>query len=179
MKEIWKTIPNFSRYEASNFGRLRSLNYKRTGKVRILKPAMSKDGYMKTMLLDDSGRYKSWTVHLFVILAFIGEKPKGLEVNHRNGVKTDNRIENLEYVTRSENVLHSFLHGLEKPLRGEDNPTAKLTNEQVLEIRGFVRKQRENGIRYYGRKKLAQKYGICESHLKDIISMRRGVWSHI
>lgn len=179
MKETWKTIPNFTMYEASNLGRLRSLNYKRTGTIRVLKPATSGDGYMKTMLLGDDGKYKSWTVHLFIMLAFVGDKPKGLEVNHKNGIKSDNRVGNLEYVTRSENVLHSFKHGLEQPMRGEKNPTAKLTNEQVLEIRRFVKEQKQKGVRYYGRRELAQKYGICESHLKDIISMRRGIWSHI
>lgn len=179
MKEIWKKIPNFSRYEASNLGRLRSLNYKRTGKVKVLKPAQSPDGYMKTVLLDDEGKYRSWTVHLFVMLAFVGEKPNGMEVNHKNGDKTDNRVENLEYVTHRYNVQHSFDNGFQKPPRGEDNPNAKLTNEDVVEIREYVKSQREQGIRYYGRKSLAEKYGITESHVKDVVSGRRGIWSHI
>ncbi len=68
--ENWKAIPNFSTYEASDLGRLRSLNYKRSKTIRVLKPAKSKDGYMKTMLLDDNGKYSSWTVHKFVALAF-------------------------------------------------------------------------------------------------------------
>jgi hypothetical protein len=179
MKEIWKKIPDFSRYEASNLGRLRSLDYKRTGKVKVLKPACSNDGYMKTMLLRDDGRYRSWTVHLFIMLTFVGNKPNGMEVNHKNGIKTDNRIENLEYTTRSKNMLHAFRYGLESPKRGEDNPTAKLSSKDVLEIREYVGNARRKGIRYYGRKKLAEKYGICESHIKDIVSGRRGLWSHI
>jgi len=179
MKETWKTIPNFSRYEASSLGRLRSLNYKRTGKVKVLKPACSPDGYMKTVLLRDDGRYKSWTVHLFVMMAFVGVKPDGLEVNHKNGIKIDNNIRNLEYMTRSENMLHAFQNGLEKPMRGEDNPTSKLTEENVLEIRKYVKEQKEEGNRYYGRKELADKYGISDGYIKDIVSRRRGIWSHI
>jgi hypothetical protein len=179
MTEIWKKIPNFSRYEVSNLGRLRSLDYKRSGKVRVLKPAKSPDGYMKTVLVNDEGKYCSWTVHLFVMLAFVGKKPEGLEVNHKNGDKTDNRVENLEYVTHKQNVQHSFDNGFEKPLRGEDNPTSKLTNKDVLEIREYVKNKREQGVRYYGRKELADKYGISEYHIKDIVSGRRGIWSHI
>jgi hypothetical protein len=179
MKEIWKKIPNFSGYEASNLGRLRSLNYKRSGKIKVLKPTQSSDGYMKTVLIDDKGEYRSWTVHLFVMMAFIGVKPEGLEVNHKNGDKTDNRVDNLEYVTHKYNVQHSFDNGFQKALIGEDNPTAKLTNNDVLEIREYVRNKKEQGVRYYGRKRLADKYGISESHIKDIVSGRRGIWNHI
>lgn len=180
MIEIWKPIPNFSRYEASNLGRLRSLNYKRSGKVKVLKPAKSNDGYLKTMLLNDSGKYSSWTVHKFVMLAFKGERSKGLEVNHINGVKTDNRLENLEYCTRSENIKHAFRTGLDnvERVRGENNPTAKLTKEQVKEIRAYVLNARANGIRFYGRKQLAMRYGISEGHVKDLVSQRRGAWKN-
>jgi len=155
------------------------LNYKRTGKVKILKPACSSGGYMKTVLLRDDGKYKSWTVHLFVMMAFVGVKPSGLEVNHKNGIKTDNRVGNLEYVTHKYNVQHSFDNGFQLPLKGEDNPTSKLTEENVLEIRKYVKGQREKGNRYYGRKKLAEKYGVSDGYIKDIVSRRRGIWSHI
>lgn len=144
----------------------------------MLKPAKSLEGYLKTMLLNDEGEYKSWTVHKFICLVFLGER-NGLEVNHKNGIKTDNRIENLEYVTRSENIKHAYKNGLEKPQRGHSNGNSKLSNEDVLDIRDYVKKARENGIRYYGRKKLASKYGVSEAHIKDIISQRRGIWSHI
>lgn len=179
IQEIWKPIPMFSRYEASNLGNLRSLNYKRTGKVKNLKPGLSPDGYLKTMILDDDRKYRSCTVHLFVIMAFKGLRPDGLEVNHIDGNKLNNNIENLEWVTRSENVLHAFRLGLEKPMRGEDNPTAKLTTKDVLEIRKFVAEARSSGKRYYGRSALAKKYGISSAYVKDIISKRRGIWSHI
>lgn len=176
MIETWKTIPNFSKYEASSLGNLRSRNYKRTGKVKNLKPTISPDGYYKTVIQTDKGNYKSGTVHLFVCLAFLGSKPEGKEINHKDGNKLNNKISNLEYVTRSENVLHSYAMGLQKPLRGSTNPSAKLTERDVLAIRAYVRNFKE---RYYGRKKLAQKYGVSESHIKDIISRRRNIWKHI
>jgi len=171
--EAWKSIPFFSRYEASNLGRIRSLNYKNSGNTKILKPALS-DGYLKTVLLNDIGEYKSWTVHKWICLAFLGDR-RGKEVNHKNGIKIDNNIRNLEYVTRSENVKHAYRTGLELPLRGEDNPFAKLTNENVKDIREIAKSRG----RHYNRKELAKWFGVSEGHIKDIITRRRKAWSHI
>lgn len=173
---MMRTIPNFSRYVAGEDGNLYSTNYKRTGKLRVLKPAINKSGYLNTVLLDDSGKYRPVLVHRVVCSAYIGEVPQGMEVNHKNGIKTDNRPENLEYVTRSENLKHAFRIGLEKPLRCDDNPCAKLTKDDVREIRSYVR---SCGRRYYGRKELAEKYGVSEAHIKDIVNGRRNVWADI
>lgn len=164
--EIWKSIPGFSLYEASNCGNIRSLNYKRTNTMKVLKPSKSDDGYLKTMLLNDLGKYKSWTIHNFVALTFLGEKPKNKEINHKDGNKTNNSIENLEYVTRSENCKHSFDIGLQKPKRGELNGMSKLTSVQVAEIRLIAK----NGGRYWGRNELAKKYGVTAKHLQDIVN---------
>ncbi len=68
-----------------------------------------------------------------------GEIPGGLEINHRNGVKTDNRVENLELVTRQENIKHAYATGLASNA-GERHPRAKLTDEQVREIRSTYRR---------------------------------------
>lgn len=174
-KEQWKAIPNYSRYEASDCGRLRSLNYKNSRTVRVLKPALTEDGYLKTMLQDDSGRYHSLTVHHFVTLAFLGPREEGLQVNHKDGVKTNNSISNLEYCTASQNVRHAFDNGLEMPLRGQDNPFAKLKDDDVRHIRAVA----ASGGRYYGRKDLAEMYGVSECHIKEIVNYRRGAWSHI
>lgn len=172
--EIWKSIPGFSKYEASSLGNLRSLNYKRTGKVKVLSPSQSPDGYLKTMLLDDDGKYRSWTVHLFVCMAFFGNKKTGFEVNHINGIKTDNSIENLEYCTRSENMKHAFNLGLELPLNGSKNGNSKLSESDVIAIREHASNFKG---RYYGRKQLAEKYGVSEAHIKDIVAKRRGIWN--
>lgn len=174
--ETWKPIPNFSRYEASDYGNLRSMNYKNTKTVKVLTPAKSPDGYMKTMLVDDSGQYKSWTVHKFVALTFLGDIPEGMEINHKNGNKVDNSLDNLEYVTRSENILHSYAMGLQPKPKGSNNPFAKLTEQQVQEIREYHANFKG---RYYGRKALAEKYGVSVAQIKDIITRRRNSWSHV
>lgn len=171
--EIWKSIPGFSKYEASSQGRLRSIDYKRSGKKQVLKPAVDQ-GYLKTMLQRDDGTYKTWRVHRWVALAWLGNGD-GLEINHIDGDKLNNCPTNLEYCTRSENLKHAYRTGLEKAKKGQDGNTAKLTNEQVFEIRAYVK---EHG-KLKNRKTLATKYGVTEGHLKDIVSQRRGAWSHI
>jgi hypothetical protein len=167
--EIWKSIPSFSNYEASNLGNLRSLNYKRTGTCKVLKPSKSNDGYLKTMLLSDDGKYKSRTVHSFICAAFLGPRQEGMQINHINSDRTDNRIENLEYCTPSENALHSYKTNNKKRMVGSLNGMAKLKESDVVEIRLHA----ENNGRYYGRKELALKYNVSECTIKEIVTRRK------
>jgi hypothetical protein len=171
-----KKVNNFSRYSLDESGNIYSDNYKNSGKQVRLKPAKSNDGYLKTMIQDDSGKYHTVAVHRLVALAYFGEKQKGQEVNHKNGNKEDNSLNNLEYCTRSQNCQHSFDMGLQKPKRGSLNGMSKITEDQVREIREYVANFKG---RYYGRKQLASQYGISESHLKDIVNKRRNIWPHI
>jgi hypothetical protein len=172
--EYWKAIPGFSRYEASNLGRLRSLNYKESKTIKVLKPALS-GGYFKTMLLSDDGKYYSWMVHKWIALAWLGPRLE-FEVNHKNGVKTDNNALNLEYCTRSQNIQHAFDNGLMIPRRGTKNNLSKLTEQQVKEIRHHADNFKG---RYYGRKELAFKYGVSECTIKEVVTRRRDGWSHV
>lgn len=170
--ELWKNIPNFSMYQASNFGRLRSLNYKRSGIIKVLNPSISNDGYLKTMLLNDSGKYNSCTVHKFITLAFYGSRPPELEVNHIDGNKLNNNINNLEYCTRSENCKHAVRIGLWEVKRGEKNGMAKLTQAQVDEAREA---KRTKG-RFWGRNEMAKRFGINAKHLQRIVNNPTVLW---
>jgi hypothetical protein len=172
---IWKKIKDFSLYEASENGEVRSTNYKRTGKERVLKPAINKKGYPCTMLLRDDGKYISKPIHYFVTLAFFGYRENGLTVNHIDGNKQNNSILNLEYCTRSENCLHAVRTGLWDIKHGSKNGNSKLTEKDVLEIREHAK----NNGRYYGRKKLADKYNVSEAHIKDIVTNRRNIWKYV
>lgn len=163
--EKWKTIDNFSRYMVSNYGNLKSLNYKRTGKERILKPHDT-GGYLQTMILNDFGKYETKKIHYLVTLAFFGKRKESYVVNHIDGNKHNNRIENLEYVTQSYNCKHSFNIGLQKPKRGELNGMSKLTRKQV----NFIREKAKNGGRYWGRNRLALELGVTAKHLQDIVN---------
>ena len=116
-EEVWKDIPGYEgKYQVSNLGRVKSLERKvrgvnhytgkdffRTIPERILRPGKScKSGHV-SVVLGHGERGKP--VHQLVMLAFVGPPPVGMEVRHLNGNPTDNRLENLSYGTRTENIL--------------------------------------------------------------------------
>ena len=106
-------------YLVTSFSRILSLKY---GKERELKPCKDKYGYLHVVLCKD-GKGKCYYVHRLIAEAFIPNPEKKPQVNHINGDKTDNRIENLEWVTSSENRQHAYDTGLQ--LKGENHGSAK------------------------------------------------------
>jgi hypothetical protein len=103
MKEVWRNIPDCRGvYKASNFGRVKSLKY---GKERILKPWRNKHGYVYVHVCFKGVKMLSCKVHRLIISAFRGKKE--MAVDHINGKKDDNRLANLEYVTRRENKVRA------------------------------------------------------------------------
>lgn len=97
--EIWKDIPDYPKYQVSNMGNVRSLKY---DKVKLLRPCKCKDDYLQLELCKD-GKRKHFLVHRLVYEAFVGAIPEGMQVNHINEDKTDNRLENLNLMTCIEN----------------------------------------------------------------------------
>jgi hypothetical protein len=93
-------------YEVSDRGRVR-----RTDTTRIKRPTPDRKGYLRVFLYHD-GRKRTRFVHQLVLRAFVGPCPLGQEANHRDGVKSNNRLANLEYVTPSENNQHAWDTGL-------------------------------------------------------------------
>lgn len=137
MKELWKPINGYEdRYHVSNLGRVKSI--KRISEQdhllpeRILRPGNLR-GYHRVLLLKN-GHRKNVQVHRLVAKAFIPNPKNKPQVNHINGVKNDNRVDNLEWVTASENKQHAFDTGLEKPqwsgVCGKDNPLSR----QVIQV---------------------------------------------
>lgn len=114
-EEVWKDVPGYEGYyQVSNLGRVKSLTgYYKNKKNIILKYGLNR-GYQRVILCVNKIR-KNIHIHQLVMLAFVG-KPNGMQINHINGVKTDNRLCNLEYVTQSENMKHAYRLGLEKPV---------------------------------------------------------------
>lgn len=133
--EIWKSIPGFEdQYEVSDHGRVRSVDrtiilgdgQKRTYRGKILKPGRAKSGHLTVVLGRAAG---SRTVHSLVLLAFVGPPPSGQEGRHLNGVPGDNRLGNLTYGTRGDNMRDVKHHG------GRSN--YKLSPDDVREIRSL------------------------------------------
>lgn len=106
MKEIWKAIPGYEgQYEVSDLGRVKS--YRRYKEGRILRPGRMPQGHLSVAL----GRRNSQCVHKLVLLAFVGPAPLNHECLHANGIPSDNRLENLRWGTRTENILDAVKHG--------------------------------------------------------------------
>jgi len=165
MTEEWRDIPEFPDYRVSSHGRVRSLF---TGEIR--KHQMSRLGYCRIGLYRDR-RPVCRFIHRLVAAAFIGPCPDGLQTNHIDGDKTNNHIENLEYLTRHGNIRHSWKIGLRSPILGTSHGMSKLTEAQVLGIRS----------RYaWGaatQTALAQEYGVSQSRISYIVTRRN--WKHI
>jgi hypothetical protein len=119
--KIWKDIPEYEGlYQVSNFGEVKSLSKPRNvfnscyiAKERILKPALNDKGY-KVVVLTKNKKHKTFRVHRLVALAFINNYESKPQVNHIDGNKLNNNIENLEWCTNGENEKHAYKLGLKK-----------------------------------------------------------------
>ena len=172
MKEIWKSIEGMEGvYSMSSEGRIRSEERvivhsngtKQPIRERILKPQKNKYGYLSVCLYLPEKKKKTCLVHQLVCAAFHGPKPEGRDVNHIDGVKTNNRASNLEWVTRSENHLHAYRTGL-MDKKGEKHPGAKLTEKQTMEIFKDTRPQKD----------IAKEFSVTQSTVSAI--KRKKTW---
>jgi len=102
-REVWKPIPGYEGYMVSDLGRVKSLNYKCTGKEQLLTATRNHNRYYFVGLQKEKIRSHHF-VHRLVWEAFNGPIPEGMQLNHLNEDITDNRLENLSLVTPSENV---------------------------------------------------------------------------
>lgn len=135
----WRPIPNFPDYIISDNGTILSKIFRngRTEKPReypkIIKQFISIHGYPRVMLNSKSRKGKNFPVHRLVLEAFVGPCPEGKECDHINGVKTDNRLSNLRYITKSKNLNRRKLPNSEKSYQ------ATVTNYQAKLIRSIVK----------------------------------------
>lgn len=134
-EEVWKDIPGEHGYQISNKGNARTADryvITKRGVARFLKgqplnPKNTSHGYRAIGLSKNRKEY----VHRLVMRAFFGEQPAGTtDVNHINGIKTDNRLENLEYCSRQHNNQHARKTGLNNSC-GENHPSATSTRKQI------------------------------------------------
>ena len=102
MEEIWKTIEDYPNYMVSNMGRIKRLNYNRTGKEKIMKLRADKGGYLLVNFYKDK-KQTTYKVHRLVAEAFLQNPENKPEIGHINTIRTDNRVENLRWATSKEN----------------------------------------------------------------------------
>lgn len=130
--ELWKQVPHVLHTEASNLGRIRRTNPK-TGYVTYPKGHYDKDGYLHIDVRKEDNKWRDFPVHRLVAMAWIANPYNKLCVNHKNSVRDDNRVNNLEWVTPKENCLHSYLYGKAKKVKEIPRNTV-LTDFQVSQI---------------------------------------------
>lgn len=120
--EEWRDIENYKgKYMISSYGRVKSLNYNNTGKEKILKQITDKDGY-KYVRLSKNNKTKNERIHRLVAFNFLPNIGNCQQVNHIDGKKNNNRIENLEWVTPKENIIHAYRIGLKRGMKGKQHP---------------------------------------------------------
>lgn len=168
MTEVWKKIKGYPGYEVSNQGRVKS--YKRVKSGKLNKFWIFK-GYNKVILCKN-GRSKGFFVHRLVLTAFVRPPKSNEQCSHKNGIRHDNRVENLEWATVTQNHHIKKLHGT-YPF-GEKSWLSKLTSKQVLKIRAeYI----ETSRRITNIPLLAKKYKVSDEAIRNII--KRKNWAHL
>lgn len=167
MIETWKDIPMFKNFQASNLGNIRISdrliprgNHLMNRKGRLLKQTKNEKGYPEVRIIEIGKKPLVQVVHKLVMLTFVGPRPNNYQINHKNGIKTDNRLQNLEWISASDNMKHAYSLNLACK-RGENNGRAKLTEADILLIR------EECKVR--GRQKqLAKRFGVTQTTISYI-----------
>lgn len=162
--EIWKDIEfGNGRYKISSYGRIKSFF---NGITKILKPALEKCGYFYIQL-NYNGKHRDLKIHRLVAEAFIPNPENKKTVNHIDGNKMNNFVNNLEWATYKENNLHALETGLLKS--GGESSMAKLTDEEAVWCRSvYIPRDKAFGI-----KPLAKKLGVSEDIIFNIVHGER------
>lgn len=169
---LWEEFP---KYEVGDNGSIWSLNYNNTQQRHEIKQHIDKYGYKYVVLVVDGKRYKR-LVHRMVAISFIENPENKPQVNHVDGNKINNIVENLEWNTARENVIHSYASNLKRTTEkqklvasirysGTNNPKCKLTKEIVSEIR----KLRGEGNTL---DELSVRYNISKSQVSSICTFK-------
>lgn len=176
MEEIekWKFIKGYGkRYKVSSFGRIMSC--RKGSKLVdwfITKPHLNKkSGYYQTNLTDNFRKRKYFRIHRIIANNFIKNEKNLPSINHKNCIKTDNRVSNLEWCTYSHNTRHAWDNNLCVISCGEKNNTSKLDDIMVMTIKTLL------PYKKYQQIYLAEKFNVGK-HVINCIKMKK-TWNHI
>lgn len=169
MNSIWLEIPNYPNYKISPEGKILSIHYQGISRCRMIKPFITHNGYERVLLYNKEGGRKIFVQRL-VAEVFCHKDGENLQVNHINGIKTDNDFKNLEWVTNSQNIRHSYDVLKNKASKGESSGTNKLKGIDVLDIRARILSGEQQ-------KKIAIEYNVSPSTILKI--KKRIIWAHV
>ena len=166
---VWRQIilpgEGSTNYEVSNKGDVR-----RIGKDKILSKYVDRDGYLHSSIIRPNGKQYHPGIHRFVGLAFIPNPENKPEINHKDGNKQNNRVENLEWVTTQENIQHAFDTHLKEAVKGEDNSLSIYSEEQIRRVCELLEKKCRA-------KDISELVGVDRKYITDIKYGKR--WRHI
>lgn len=173
--EIWKDVIGYEGlYQVSDLGRVKRVAGYRCRVERVLKTQNAGAGYLQVGLCRD-GKRSMRHVHRLVLEAHAGLAPEGCEGNHKNGITGDNCVANLEWVTCSENHKHAYRVLGREPTggisKGEANGNARLTRQQVIEIRELA------VAGEHTQRELGELFGVSNQAISAIV--RRETWQHV
>ena len=177
--EIWKPVvvhsgKYSSRYEVSSYGRVRAhenARIKGCRPGRILFQGKDNRGYCQVYLYCQM-KQTTFKVHRLVATAFIGDRSVGMTIDHKDGYKTNNKIDNLEYVSASENTRRSYKNGLRDNQLAKQSERQRCAGKKInIQIANKIRVDVAAGVK---RKLLAQTFGIHEMTIGEIV--RNEIW---
>lgn len=178
MKELWKDIVGYEgMYQVSNTGKVKSA-YEGCGRKKgSLLKGVNRGGYLRVTLTNSKRQSQTFTIHRLVLLTFLDNPERKLEVNHKDGQKSHNCLHNLEWATRLENQRHAIKLGLVNN-SGENNVHSVLTKDDVLAIRKIAQTGHVNNWTNTKKthKEIGKEYGISDRAVCEIANNKTYVY---
>ena len=163
--EIWRDVVGYEGiYQVSNMGRMKSIIWRC---ARLINPCLHTGGYLILGLYKD-GKRRNHYLHVLVAQAFIPNPDNKLQINHIDGDKTNNHVENLEWTTRKENIQHSWKIGLRISRKGTANKNSKLTSEQVH----YIRSHYVHHSRKFGSRALSKMFNVDPETILNVVKYK-------
>jgi hypothetical protein len=150
---MWKTIPFEDNYEVSSAGEIRNKNTKHVKSLR-----MGKSGYLRATLYPSG---KTYNIHQLVAKTYLQKDKEGLVVNHKDGNKLNNKLENLEWVSASYNCVHAYKNKLN---------TNKPSGKKVVVPKDLIKRIRYGDLRGVCKYELSERFGFHWVTFRDVIN---------